>query len=60
MSINSEYPDFCNDINPSDSDRFFFTVNHFSPSIGNAHIAFSNVNLTVIGENLAGVVEIKS
>ena len=52
VSVNFGAPDFCNDINLSDSDRFIFTVN--------ARTGSPNVNLTVAGKNLAGVLEIKS
>ena len=51
-SIEKGFPDFCNDISLLNIDRFFFTAA--------AHIPFSNVSLTVDGDNLADVVEIKS
>ena len=51
QSFSSDYPEYCVDINLSDSDRFFLTVNHYQNAI---------VNLTVLGDNLADVVETKS
>ena len=41
----------CNDINLPDSDKFFLTFGGF---------AIASISLTVFGENLVGVVEIKS